>query len=351
MQWCADGKFWGNFLRPVFHRAACSTHKKKHNNNYHLIVLCLGLPGWASTRKIKRIWILLKQETVAGSGTSWSICKSAPRPRQIPMPAPHQSIFYRPDAPPASQPTASTHSKFTLRPHHLWKYGRHQICNRWEQAMKKRKNYNVGLCPTWWPPSEYRRCPVSATLEAELQESVDRLNWVSHRYSLLIDIDKIKVMASDGIACRIIIHILGWRLSGNLRYRWQEISWISLHRVTICTKDNDYAGDEKFRGCGPSHLEQFYQPLCELQLSPSDVRSTSEGQPVWLIGSASEDYLWCALKIHSSSSFMVALCNRADHIYFHYVVCSSFFFSSPNLSGRSLDVCHTFTHGVALVRI
>jgi len=51
-------------------------------------------------------------------------------------------------------------------------------------------------------------------------------------------------------------------------------------------------------------------------------------------------------------SFMVALCNRADHIYFHVV--SSFFFffiSSPNLSGRRLDVCHTSTHGVALVRI
>jgi len=29
----------------------------------------------------------------------------------------------------------------------------------------------------------------------------------------------------------------------------------------------------------------------------------------------------------------------------------SFFFASPNLSGRRLHVCHTFTHGVALVRI
>jgi len=45
---------------------------------------------------------------------------------------------------------------------------------------------------------------------------------------------------------------------------------------------------------------------------------------------------------------MVALCYRADHIYFHSVVCSSFFFSSPNLSSRRLDVCHTSTHGVAL---
>ena len=30
---------------------------------------------------------------------------------------------------------------------------------------------------------------------------------------------------------------------------------------------------------------------------------------------------------------------------------SSFFFSSPNLSRRRMDVCHTSTHGVALVRL
>ena len=35
------------------------------------------------TRKVKPIWILLKQETVSGSGISWAICKSAPRSRQI----------------------------------------------------------------------------------------------------------------------------------------------------------------------------------------------------------------------------------------------------------------------------
>ena len=36
-------------------------------------------------------------------------CKSAPRSRQITMPAPHHSVFYRPDALPAAQPTASKH--------------------------------------------------------------------------------------------------------------------------------------------------------------------------------------------------------------------------------------------------
>jgi len=34
-----------------------------------------------------------------------------------------------------------------------------------------------------------------------------------------------------------------------------------------------------------------------------------------------------------------------------FLLLSSFFISSPNLSGRRLDVYHTSTHGVALVRI
>ena len=51
--------------------------------------------------------------------------------------------------------------------------------------------------------------------------------------------------------------------------------------------------------------------------------------------------------------FMVTLCNRADHYIFAMWFLSIFllFFSSPNLSGRRLDVCHSSTHGVALVRI
>ena len=44
-----------------------------------------------------------------------------------------------------------------------------------------------------------------ATSEAELQELVDRLDRVSRKYSLLINVDKTKVMASDGIECRILI--------------------------------------------------------------------------------------------------------------------------------------------------
>ena len=47
----------------------------------------------AGTRKVKPIWILLKQKTVSGSDISWDICKSAPRSRQITTPVPHHSVF------------------------------------------------------------------------------------------------------------------------------------------------------------------------------------------------------------------------------------------------------------------
>jgi len=60
-----------------------------------LTALLPGLPMWAGTRKVKPIWILLKQDTVSGSGISWAICKSASRSRQTTTPAPHHSLFYR----------------------------------------------------------------------------------------------------------------------------------------------------------------------------------------------------------------------------------------------------------------
>ena len=52
-----------------------------------------------------------------------------------------------------------------------------------------------------------------------------------------------------------------------------------------------------------------------------------------------------------TSLIMVALWNRADHyifmLLFLLLLLLSSFFSSPNLSRRRLDVCHTSTHGVA----
>jgi len=59
------------------------------------------------------------------------------------------------------------------------------------------------------------------------------------------------------------------------------------------------------------------------------------------------------LRVASSSRFfMVALWNRETiYIFMLWFVLLSSFFSSPNLSGRRLDVYHTLAHGVALVRI
>jgi len=51
---------------------------------------------------------------------------------------------------------------------------------------------------------------------------------------------------------------------------------------------------------------------------------------------------------------MAALCNRCGHYILpcdFYLLPFFLLFSSHNLSDRRLDVCHTSTHGVALVRI
>jgi len=81
------------------------THTVTHTHT-RLMARCPGLPGWAGTRKVKPIWILLKQETVSGSGISWAICKSAHLSIQITMPAPHHSVFLQAGCP-SYRPTNS----------------------------------------------------------------------------------------------------------------------------------------------------------------------------------------------------------------------------------------------------
>ena len=80
-----------------------STHTHTHTR---LTALFPGLPRRAGTRKVKPILILLKQETVSGSGISWAVCKSAPRSRQITTPAPHHSVFLQAGCP-SCRPTNS----------------------------------------------------------------------------------------------------------------------------------------------------------------------------------------------------------------------------------------------------
>ena len=52
-------------------------------NKLYKTALFPGTTQVSRNRKVKPIWILLKQETVSGSGISWAICKSAPCSRQI----------------------------------------------------------------------------------------------------------------------------------------------------------------------------------------------------------------------------------------------------------------------------
>ena len=124
--WLVD---WGIASHVFVHCLALFYVCKPYSDNYEytavsthtcLTALFPGLPGWAGTRKANPIWILLKQEMVSGSGISWAICKSASSSRQITVPAPHHSGFYRPDALPAAQPTASKHWRHVLS-HEGWK--------------------------------------------------------------------------------------------------------------------------------------------------------------------------------------------------------------------------------------
>jgi len=81
-------------------------------------------------------------------------------------------------------------------------------------------------------------------------------------------------------------------------------------------------------------------------------------QPALLLSKMSSSIGWWSwLSIFGHSVFVLFFCPKS--CYGHYIFAlwllsfflSIFFYSSPNLSGRRLDVYHTSTHGVALVRI
>ena len=102
---CRSG--WSCWMLYHRRRTCCNTHTR-------LTALFPGLPGWAGTRKVKPIWILLEQETVSGSDISWAICKSAPRSRQITMPVPHHSSFLQAGCP-SCRPTNSVKALYQYK--------------------------------------------------------------------------------------------------------------------------------------------------------------------------------------------------------------------------------------------
>ena len=84
-----------------------------------------------------------EQETVSGSGIRWALCKSARCSRQITTPAPHHSVFYRPDALPAAQRTASKHWRPKLYVHKntTWKKYNSVYKQRWTN--KHSQQYSI----------------------------------------------------------------------------------------------------------------------------------------------------------------------------------------------------------------
>ena len=85
--------------------------KERTTTHTRLTAFFPGLPGWAGTRKVKPIWILLKQETVTGSGISWATCKSAPHSRQMATPTTTQFFTGRMPFLPPNQHRQSTEDK------------------------------------------------------------------------------------------------------------------------------------------------------------------------------------------------------------------------------------------------
>ena len=76
---------------------ATVAHIHTHTHTHTTIIR----PSCISSRTTRVSWHqkgktsldLLEQEIVSGSGISWAICKSAPWPRHITMPASHHSVF------------------------------------------------------------------------------------------------------------------------------------------------------------------------------------------------------------------------------------------------------------------
>ena len=75
-----------------------------------------------------------------------------------------------------------------------------------------------------------------ASSEAELQELVDRLDRASRRYSLLINIDKTKVIASGSIACHIVIQ----------NEQLAQVNTFPYH-ASLITEDGEYTTEFRTR--------------------------------------------------------------------------------------------------------
>ena len=118
------------------------------------------------------------------------------------------------------------------------------------------------------------------------------------------------------------------------------VPWTSLHPIAPMGIQNWVTWLDGHSELGAVALLRPYGGICVLQACLTHL--LFHQSVVWGILSLLCEILFVI--------FMVALWNMADH-YIFALWFLSFFFSSPNLSRRRLDVCHTSTHDVALVPI
>jgi len=149
-------------------------------------------------------------------------------------------------------------------------------------------------------------------------------------------------------------------------YVTQDMFWFCFSCLVFVYRDLFPESDECKSAGNPQSRNYIWSILVCCHLLPSSRCHLSNDD--WL-EDKKEDYQNCSVQcciwqlytmIHTPVSsyqswllVMTALCNRGAIIFLpcnFYLLLSSFF-SSPNLNGRRLDVYHTLTHGVALVRI
>jgi len=83
------------------------THTYTHTQPFYgPLRCCLGLPRWAGTWKVKPIWIYWSERCWVAVAGQYANLHLDPGTN---MPASRHSIFYRPNALPATQPTVSKH--------------------------------------------------------------------------------------------------------------------------------------------------------------------------------------------------------------------------------------------------
>ena len=121
--WCQSNREWYKCWYQIMPKYGLKRITHTHPFNGPLS----GTTRVGPYQKVKTIWILLKQETVSGSGISWAICKSAPSSRHHASTPP---LSFLQAGCPSCRPTNSVKAlKAWFKTHH-WHYYQQSKCGK-----------------------------------------------------------------------------------------------------------------------------------------------------------------------------------------------------------------------------